>query len=107
MDNMNLKGIYAIYCKANNTYYIGMTQRSFLQRWHYHLTDLLNHQHGNKRLQHDFLKFGINAFSFSILEILNDDRLIEIREKQYIHYYAAKYKVYNIRDNTKLQHTKR
>lgn len=96
---MGEKGVYAIYCKVNRKYYIGMTKVSFFTRWQYHIKDLLANSHSNKALQRDFNRFGIDAFSFAILEIVSDERLIEGKEKYYINLFAARKEVYNIRDN--------
>lgn len=95
---MDKKGIYAIYCKVTKKYYVGMTKASFLIRWQYHIKDLLTGNHANKAMQRDFNKYGIDAFSFTILEIVDDERLIEAKEKYYINLFAARKEIYNVRD---------
>lgn len=95
---MDKRGIYAIYCKVTRTYYVGMTKVSFLSRWSYHIRDLLEGKHSNKAMQRDFIKYGVYAFSFTIVEIVDDERLIEGKEKYWINIFAARYRIYNVKD---------
>lgn len=76
-----------------------MTRTSFYRRWFQHIDDLRQNKHSNKALQNDYNQFGAGAFTFRVIETLDDNKLIELREKQYINYYAATRKgIYNVRD---------
>lgn len=71
---MNLKdvapesGIYTIECLKNNRVYVGQSV-NIMARWHEHASRLLRGNHGNKALQQDFDKFGIESFEAEIVQV--------------------------------------
>lgn len=95
----NHKGIYAIINKVTDVWYVGMTTASFRNRWMHHIEDLQGGIHHNKDLQRDFRIYGPQAFVFRILEVIEDERLIPIREKYYIAAYAQSHLLFNVKDN--------
>jgi len=66
---INMKGIYKIYNKITEKYYIGSTN-SLNMRWKYHLRYLKQNKHWNIHLQRSFNKYGIDKFEFIILEVM-------------------------------------
>lgn len=82
--------IYQIKNKINGKLYIGQTV-NFQARKLRHLSSLRNEKHDNPHLQKAFLKYGEEAFEFSIIheEECNQDRLNELEE-----YYISKYETY-------------
>jgi len=75
-----IQGIYQIRNLQNGKVYIGSSKNIFT-RWKRHLSNLKNKNHPNSHLQSSFNKYGINNFSFEILEETNE--LIK-REQFYI-----------------------
>jgi len=78
-------GIYVIENIINNKRYIG-SAKNFKKRWYVHKSALNNNTHDNSYLQKAWNKYGVNNFSFGILEEVEPDKLIE-REQYYIHFY--------------------
>lgn len=71
-------GIYTIYSKSQDKYYVGMTRRSgyyggFQYRWLEHIGDLLNNKHSNKYLQNIVNKYTINDLYFEIIDEYEND----------------------------------
>ncbi|RUS23416.1 hypothetical protein BC937DRAFT_88883 [Endogone sp. FLAS-F59071] len=71
-------GVYAFVCTANNKVYIGST-KNLRKRFMAHLSGLRS----NILLQRAILKYGLQSFSFVILEFCAIDQLLE-REQFYI-----------------------
>ena len=73
--------IYQIKNKVNNKKYIGQTV-NFKARKKRHLTDLRCNRHDNPHLQKAFLKYGEEAFEFSIIheEDCSQEKLNELEE---------------------------
>jgi len=91
-----ISGIYIIKNLKNNRLYIGSTI-CFKNRKAEHIRKIRNKNHANKFMQNDFLKCGIEYFSFEILEIVKDVDLLFEREKEYIEkYYDNQIMCYNI-----------
>ena len=70
--DFGIGGIYRIYCKSINCYYIGQTY-SFLYRANQHLEKLRNQTHECKQLQNDFDLYTEKDFIFEILYYENDE----------------------------------
>ena len=84
-------GIYKITCKINNKCYIGKSMNIF-KRWETHI--LCNEE---TKLQKDIKKYGIENFTFEILELADkDNKIINCEE-----YYIEKYDAINNGYNTK------
>lgn len=78
----NKSGIYKITCNAVNKSYIGSSVNLY-QRLQRHKRDLLNENHCNDYLQRAFNKYGVDTFTYEILEYVDKDA-IYIREQYYI-----------------------
>lgn len=84
-------GIYKIINNINNKVYIGSSDQLY-KRFQSHKSGLINNKHDNPHLQNSFNKYGINNFSFEIIEYCNN--LFE-RESYYFSLYQEN--CYNIR----------
>lgn len=77
-----ISGIYKISNKTNNKVYVGSS--SFIQaRLRQHKSHLLKNIHCNKHLQSSFNKYGLENFSFELIEECEIDNLIN-REQYWI-----------------------
>ncbi len=90
--NLKINGycfIYKIENSKNNKCYIGSTS-NISSRWGYHIKRLSNLSH-NKSFQDDYNKYGINCFSFSVLEsnILPSDKTA--REQYWFNLFNCEY----------------
>jgi len=75
-------GIYAIYCIANNTIYIGQSV-DIRRRINTHKSSLKKGTHDNSYLQASWNKYNESMFSFHILgEFARDD--LSAKEEEYI-----------------------
>ena len=76
-------GIYKITCIVNSKIYIGSAKR-INGRLHRHQKDLYDNKHPNKILQNSYNKYGVDNFSYDVIEKVNDlDNLIN-REQFWI-----------------------
>jgi len=90
-----IAGIYCIYNKKLDKYYIGRSSNIF-SRWNNHLQDLLYKRHHNKFLQADFDLGHYTDFEFSIVKIMSAKKLVDA-EKVFIQNYKQSGKaLYNI-----------
>lgn len=69
-------GIYMILCIPNNKAYIGHS-KNIHKRWTQHKRYLKNLSHPNKYLQNCFNRYGVNNFSFLLIENTDD---LNVRE---------------------------
>ena len=81
--NDKIGGIYKITNKINNKFYVGSTNY-FYGRWKSHINDLNGNRHTNRYLQNSFNKYGKDNFEFSILEIIDDENNLIIREQYWM-----------------------
>lgn len=88
-------GIYIIKNKLNNHFYIGMSKNIQL-RWRHHINESQNpnSKEYEKTLYRAFRKYGIENFSFEILELCEEEKLRE-REIYWINKLDAINKGYN------------
>lgn len=63
-----IAGVYKITCSVNRKVYIGRSDDIY-KRWKSHIASMLGRCSGNKHLLEDVFKFGIENFSFEVLEI--------------------------------------
>jgi len=75
-------GIYKIFNKNNNKFYIG-SSKNIYDRLHLHFFKLKNQRHGNKHLQSSYNKYNKESFDYEILEFCNKEEQF-IREQYYI-----------------------
>ena len=93
----NIGYIYKITNLINNKCYIGQTTKSIEERWNRHKRDAFNKEKYNYEypLYRAFRKYGIENFSFEIIEECETSELNE-KEIYWINYYnSAKSKGYN------------
>lgn len=87
----NKSGIYLIKNLINNKFYIGSTI-NFRKRYNNHIYSSKKNKNGCTYLQKSFLKYGIENFSFEIIEISNLENLIK-REQLYINLLKPNYNI--------------
>jgi group I intron endonuclease len=76
-------GIYKITAIHNGEFYIG-SSKDIRVRWNRHACDFRKNEHGNKRMQNIYNKYGQDCFKFEILEEIiftNKENLIELEQK--------------------------
>jgi group I intron endonuclease len=87
-------GIYKITNKNNGKFYIG-SSKHLDRRWWEHQNDLIKNQHINPKLQHAWNYHGKDAFEFTILENVEEFKLLE-REQFYLDTFKPTQIGYNI-----------
>lgn len=80
-------GIYKIECMQNQKVYIGSAV-NIRKRWNYHVEDLRKQKHSNEHLQNAWNKYGANAFKFSVIVYVDEDKLTQA-EQLYIDEFMA------------------
>ena len=80
-------GIYKITCTGNNKIYIGQS-RNIVARFRDHRWFLKANRHRNIHLQRAYNKYGLEAFTFEIVELCELDKLTD-REEYYIEKYSC------------------
>jgi group I intron endonuclease len=83
---IDFKGIYSI-TSSKNKRYIGSTKKSFAQRLKSHYEKLRTNNHQNEHLQSSYNKYGVECFTFEVLEVIDND--VEIREGYWIDFYKS------------------
>lgn len=84
-----MKGIYKITNILNNKSYIGKSE-DIETRWEYHKTHYNYTKEYNKPLYRAFRKYGLENFTFEIIENLNYNyNIADEREKYWITYYNS------------------
>ena len=86
-----MTGIYKITCKPNSKVYIGQSV-DIKERWKDHIRRLKNNKHDNQHLQNAFNKYGIEAFTFEVIE--ECERNFDVLNKLEVKY-IAKYDALN------------
>ena len=89
-----LSGIYKIYCKDTNKYYIGQSV-NVKKRLRTHLNELRNNNHINQSLQRDFNTCGEGAFIFEKIKDVEEE-FLNIFEKYYMEYHNTLKNGYNV-----------
>lgn len=75
-------GIYQITCTANGKIYIG-SAANLIARWRVHQSELNNSKHGNTHLQRAWDKYGASTFTFTVIELVDKECLLE-REQYWL-----------------------
>lgn len=96
MELTKLSGIYSIKNKLNHKQYIGHS-KNITFRWYHHLNNLIESKHPNSKLQEDFNTYGLSAFDFSILELIEGKDNLVLKEQEYLNKINFKdnYNIYN------------
>ncbi len=81
------KGIYCITNLINDKKYIGSTFKSFKRRIASHKCLLRCNCHPNRHLQNAWRLYGECNFSFSVLEVIENEVELLKREAHWIHFY--------------------
>lgn len=87
-------GIYKITNILNNNSYIGLSTH-IEDRWNYHKSLYNQNREQNKTLYQAFKKYGIENFTFEIIEECSPEELSE-KEKYYINLYDTYHNGYNM-----------
>lgn len=93
-----LSGIYQIRNIVNEKVYIGQTKQPFLKRFLHHVWKLRKGNHDNKHLQRAFDLYTEEAFVFEVLEVVEDSKLLDEKEIEYIEKAKRCNLCYNISD---------
>jgi group I intron endonuclease len=90
MTDASLKqgGIYCIRNIKNGKVYVGSAVK-FVNRFSKHKTGLAKENHHSIKLQNAWNKYGESAFSFDILEIVCDIKILIAREQYWIDKYQS------------------
>ncbi len=83
------RGIYRIRCRVNAAEYIGSTKANFMARWGQHIRDLNKGKHTSPGFQADWNQYGPHAFQFMIIEVMDDDHEIIVKEREMLIQRAA------------------
>jgi len=78
-----VKGIYQVKCLINNKIYVG-SSIDVETRWKQHVWSLNSKTHPNAHLQGSWNEYGKDAFKFSLLEEVNEENILFIRERHWI-----------------------
>lgn len=87
-DYRGISGIYAITHIDSGKLYIGSAV-NIGQRWANHLNLLNRNKHHSIYLQRSWNKYGIEAFSFTVLEVVNDIVNLIQEEQKWIDVYKS------------------
>lgn len=109
-DIMRTSGIYQIVNIINQKKYIGSSNNT-TRRWHEHKKHLRKNNHNNIHLQRAWNKYGENAFTFNVIEEVQDKSLLCDREQYWIDSTPYKYNIdplaYSSRGRIVSEETKR
>ena len=94
-------GIYMIKCTTNDKTYKG-SSNDVMRRLKTHKRELKNGSHNNLLLQHEYIKYGADKFTFKIIDQNLEEELLLAYEKCYMYKYDSmvKYKGYNHMNST-------
>jgi group I intron endonuclease len=88
MSESKIIAIYAIKNIIDNKIYIGSTN-DLERRWRDHKSLLSRNCHHSIHLQNAWNKFSKENFVFEILEVLNDEKEILLKEQTYLDIFAS------------------
>ncbi|QNR65503.1 GIY-YIG nuclease family protein [Paenibacillus peoriae] len=78
-----MMGIYCITNTINNRKYIGSSHKIF-SRWKEHIRNLQYGMHHSYKLQEDWKRYGLNDFSFTILQVVENKKKLKLIEQDWI-----------------------
>jgi group I intron endonuclease len=82
-DDPTTSGVYILTCAANGRIYIG-SAANFAERWRIHRRDLNAGKHHSRQLQRAWDKYGPDAFTFEILEMVADSGQLLAAEQRWL-----------------------
>jgi len=88
LENRDKSGIYIITNSVNSKVYVGSSVL-LKNRFRQHIGSLAKGTHHASRLQNFVNKYGIDALSFSLLEVCEKDDLLTCEQKWIVFYNAA------------------
>lgn len=88
-EDWNKSGIYQISNRINDRVYIGST-KNLRDRYRHHKRQLIKGNNPSLLLQRFCSKYGINTLIFSVLEIVEENKLLE-REEYYLNLLNCKF----------------
>lgn len=88
----NKIGIYCIENKINKKKYIG-SSKDVYKRKNRHFSELKNLKHKNVKLQRSYNKYGKDNFSFYVIEFVENENELIIREQHYIDSIKPEYNI--------------
>ncbi|MFO0958271.1 MAG: GIY-YIG nuclease family protein [Isosphaeraceae bacterium] len=91
-------GVYRITCEVNGMTYIGSAS-NILTRVAAHIALMSNSRHQIKKMSKDWARFGRQAFTYEILEIIERKSVRERAEKKAIAEFRDHTKLYNVVGN--------
>lgn len=89
--------IYKIENIVNNKVYVGQTAKSLSVRKRSHLCELRNNRHKNTKLQNAVNKYGLDNFTFDVLDQAESEKELNNKEIYWMNHYNAIEVGYNIR----------
>lgn len=92
LENKKYKGIYCIENTINKHRYIGSSVDIYT-RLHRHKSDILRNKHANCILQNAFNKNGFDSFICYIIEEIQDESQLTLREQYWIDTLNPKYNI--------------
>lgn len=92
MDNCIISGIYKIENTVNGKCYIGSSTK-LLARWNRHKNMLSKNKHENSRLQNSYGKHGAKAFTFTVLEYVEEKTDLIHREQVWMNALLPEYNI--------------
>ncbi len=88
-------GIYKIQAQQGKMY-IGSSV-DIESRWRQHVLDMVANRHTNIKLQRAYNKYGVDYFTFTIIEVVADKTKLLLQEQKYLnilfHYNISKYNI--------------
>lgn len=90
-----MKCIYKIVNKITEECYVG-SALNFYKRKYYHIYDLKNQKHHSPILQNSWNKYGSDVFDFIVIEEIEKDDNLLIREQYWINILKPKYNISKI-----------
>lgn len=92
---VNVPAVYRIVNNVNGKCYVGSSVK-VKSRWKTHLKELAAGRHHSSKLQRAWNKYGPDAFSFEIHEVVSDVDLLLVVEQKVIDEYDAAQSGYNV-----------
>jgi group I intron endonuclease len=92
-------GIYVITNTINGNQYVGSAKDIYV-RWRIHKSNLKYQIHHSTHLQRAWEKYGANAFTFAVIERVDDLSILIAREQHYIDTMCPVYNTARIAGNT-------